>query len=154
MKCVSYLQKAKKLKPEYDAGLDNDVVNHPKHYEDAAVLAKFEPIDLARRYSFAIGNAIKYILRAPYKGNEKQDLEKAKWYLDRAWLKFFDLSTIDLTINYIKPNANLLDTFIINSFKLNNKYIRLLILDDNGLISRESIEATTNEITKYLKSVV
>ena len=105
-------------------------------------------------YDFCIGNAIKYILRAPYKGNEKQDLEKAKWYLDRAWLKFFDLSAIDLTTSYIKPNANLLDTFIINSFKLNNKYIRLLIIDDNGLISRESIEATTNEITKYLKSVV
>ena len=131
-----------------------DPVNHPEHYQKASIAVIIEPIQLAEMYDFCIGNAIKYILRAPYKGNEKQDLEKAKWYLDRAWLKFFDLSAIDLTINYIKPNANLLDTFIINSFKLNNKYIRLLIIDDNGLISRESIEATTNEITKYLKSVV
>ena len=131
-----------------------DQVNHPEHYVKASITINLEPIQLCECYDFCLGNAIKYILRAPYKGNEKQDLEKAKWYLDRAWLKFFDLSAIDLTTSYIKPNANLLDTFIINSFKLNNKYIRLLIIDDNGLISRESIEATTNEITKYLKSVV
>ena len=131
-----------------------DPVNHPEHYGKASITINLEPIQLCECYDFCLGNAIKYILRAPYKGNEKQDLEKAKWYLDRAWLKFFDLSSIDLATSYIKPNTNLLDTFIINSFKLNNKYIRLLIIDDNGLISRESIEATTNEITKYLKSVV
>ena len=27
---------------------------------------------------------MKYITRAPHKGNEVQDLEKARWYLDRA----------------------------------------------------------------------
>ena len=131
-----------------------DPVNHPEHYQKASIAVIIEPIQLAEMYDFCIGNAIKYILRAPYKGNEKQDLEKAKWYLDRVWLKFDDLSIIDLTNAYIKPNANLLDPFIINSFKLNNKYIKLLILNDDGWISRESIQATIDEITKYLKSVV
>lgn len=55
---------------------------------------------------------------------------------DRAWLKFLNLSIKVLTTNFIKPNANLLDTFIINSFKLNNRYIKLLILNDDGWISR------------------
>lgn len=131
-----------------------DPVNHPEHYQKASIAVIIEPIQLAEMYDFCIGNAIKYILRAPYKGNEKQDLEKAKWYLDRVWLKFFNLSIRDLIIDYIKPNANLLDPFIINSFKLNNKYIKLLILNDDGWISRESIQATIDEITKYLKSVV
>lgn len=131
-----------------------DPVNHPEHYQKASIAVIIEPIQLAEMYDFCIGNAIKYILRAPYKGNEKQDLEKAKWYLDRAWLKFSNLSIKVLTTDFIKPNANLLDTFIINSFKLNNKYIKLLILNDDGWINRESIQATANEITKYLKSVV
>jgi len=33
--------------------------------------------------NFNVGNVIKYMLRAPHKGEEIQDLEKAKWYLDR-----------------------------------------------------------------------
>lgn len=131
-----------------------DPVNHPEHYQKASIAVIIEPIQLAEMYDFCIGNAIKYILRAPYKGNEKQDLEKAKWYLNRVWLKFSNVSVIDLVHAYVKPNANLLDPFIINSFKLNNKYIKLLILNDDGWISRESIQATIDEITKYLESVV
>ena len=131
-----------------------DPVNHPEHYQKASIAVIIEPIQLAEMYDFCIGNAIKYILRAPYKGNEKQDLEKAKWYLDRAWLKFSKLSREYITTSYIMPNADLIDSFIINSYKLNNKYIKLLIANDDGWISRESIEATTAEITKYLKSVV
>lgn len=131
-----------------------DPVNHPEHYQKASIAVIIEPIQLAEMYDFCIGNAIKYILRAPYKGNEKQDLEKAKWYLNRVWLKFSNVSVIDLVHAYIKPNANLTDPFIINSFKLNNKYIKLLILNDDGWISRESIQATVDEITKYLESVV
>lgn len=33
--------------------------------------------------SFYRGNAIKYLLRAGRKGDAKQDLEKARWYIDR-----------------------------------------------------------------------
>jgi chorismate mutase len=29
------------------------------------------------------GNIVKYVARAPHKGNELQDLKKARWYLDR-----------------------------------------------------------------------
>ena len=58
-----------------------DNVNHPKHY------TVFEPevIEIIERYrlGYHLGNVLKYLLRAPYKGEEKEDLEKAKWYLDR-----------------------------------------------------------------------
>lgn len=65
---------------------ENDTVNHPSHYchggiETIAILkAKMPP---ERFIGFLEGNVIKYITRAPYKGNEVQDLEKARWYLER-----------------------------------------------------------------------
>ena len=55
-------------------------VNHPSHYNKG-----IEPIDIIESWdlNFSLGNAIKYILRAPYKNDELEDLEKAKWYLER-----------------------------------------------------------------------
>ena len=39
----------------------SDNVNHPEHYETGP----FECIELSHHYSFAVGNAIKYVWRAP-----------------------------------------------------------------------------------------
>ena len=54
----------------------------PKHYTRFLI----EPIDFIRanELNFLEGNVIKYIMRAPYTGNEVEDLEKARQYLD--WL--------------------------------------------------------------------
>lgn len=40
-----------------------------------------EAIELTRHESFLRGNILKYVLRAPYKGSELQDLKKAAEYL-------------------------------------------------------------------------
>jgi hypothetical protein len=63
-----------------------NMVDHPKHYQGK----NFEVIDIINDYSlnFELGNAIKYILRADKKGNKKQDLEKAIWYLNHELSKF------------------------------------------------------------------
>lgn len=61
-----------------------DMVNHPPHYTYGGI----EVIEITRLLSFDIGNAIKYILRHEHKGNPKQDLEKALWYLEDHVLKF------------------------------------------------------------------
>ena len=55
-------------------------VNHPSHYNQG-----IEPIDIIESWelNFSLGNAIKYILRSPYKGKQIEDLEKARWYIDR-----------------------------------------------------------------------
>lgn len=58
----------------------NDPVNHPAHYTQY----EHEVIELTEKLDFCTGNAVKYILRAPFKGNEKQDLEKALWYLKHS----------------------------------------------------------------------
>ena len=57
-------------------------VDHPPHY----TAGNIEAIDVIEdwKLSFCEGNAVKYIARAKHKGNELQDLEKARWYLDRA----------------------------------------------------------------------
>ena len=56
-------------------------VSHPEHYNKGTI----EAINLIEDWdlNFSVGNVIKYMLRAPYKGDEVQDLEKAKWYLER-----------------------------------------------------------------------
>jgi hypothetical protein len=59
----------------------SDPVNHPTHYKVGGV----ETIDFieAKKFNYNLGNAVKYISRAYYKGNTKQDLQKAVWYLNR-----------------------------------------------------------------------
>ena len=64
--------------------LDNvvtDEINQPAHY----TLGKIEVFDFINAWelSFAEGNVIKYVTRAPYKGKKVQDLKKARWYLDQ-----------------------------------------------------------------------
>ncbi len=65
---------------------EREMVNHPDHYQGN----KMEVIDIIEDYElgFNLGNTIKYVLRADKKGNKKQDLEKAKWYLERELSKF------------------------------------------------------------------
>lgn len=59
-----------------------DPVNHPAHYK----VGGMETIDFieAKGLTYHLGNAVKYISRADHKGNRLQDLQKAKWYLERA----------------------------------------------------------------------
>jgi hypothetical protein len=64
----------------------SDPVNHPAHYKVGGI----ETIDFieAKQLNYNMGNAVKYISRADHKGNKKQDLEKAVWYLNRELAKF------------------------------------------------------------------
>ena len=59
----------------------SDPVNHPAHYKVGGI----ETIDFieAKKLNYNLGNAVKYITRADHKGNRKQDLEKALWYIKR-----------------------------------------------------------------------
>ena len=59
----------------------SSLVDHPTHYNKG----RFEVIDVIEDWEldFHLGNTVKYIARARHKGNFLQDLEKAKWYLDR-----------------------------------------------------------------------
>ena len=58
-----------------------DMVNSPAHYKVGGI----ETIDFieAKGLSYNLGNVVKYVTRAGHKGDRKQDLEKARWYLTR-----------------------------------------------------------------------
>jgi hypothetical protein len=62
----------------------SDNVNHPAHYNWLKEICGIEVIDITRHLDFDLGNAIKYILRAGRKDEEKtiEDLQKAIWYLN------------------------------------------------------------------------
>ena len=64
--------------------MENEKVNHPSYYNQG-----IEPIEVIESWdlNFNLGNVIKYTLRAPYKENMIQDLEKAKWYLEREIIR-------------------------------------------------------------------
>lgn len=61
--------------------LKEDVINHPSQY----TRGKIEVIDFIedQQLPYHLGNVIKYIARAGYKGDKLEDLKKARWYLDR-----------------------------------------------------------------------
>lgn len=58
-------------------------VNHPEHY--GGELNIYEAIKVIENWQldFHLGNTVKYISRAGKKEDMLQDLEKAKWYLER-----------------------------------------------------------------------
>jgi len=58
-----------------------DMVNHPPHYTDHP--SGVECIQITEHMNFCRGNAVKYIWRAGEKGDEIEDLKKARWYIDR-----------------------------------------------------------------------
>lgn len=66
----------------------NDTVNHPSHYNygETEVIDFIEQV--TKHYNpnvaYHIGNAIKYLSRSPHK-NGKEDIAKAKWYIERAF---------------------------------------------------------------------
>lgn len=59
-----------------------DMINHPPHYTDGGM----EVIDFieAKKLGYHLGNVVKYVTRAGKKEDALQDLQKARWYLDRA----------------------------------------------------------------------
>ena len=71
-----------------------DPVNKPSHYAEGR---QFETIEVIEDWqlSYRLGNCVKYISRAGRKGDRKQDLEKALWYLQR------EIEAIDKPSQYV-----------------------------------------------------
>lgn len=64
---------------------ENSTVNHPKHYQNEGGLETIDEMillfGLEETMIFCKLNAWKYRARASKKGSEKEDLEKANWYI-------------------------------------------------------------------------
>ena len=57
------------------------MVNHPPHYKAGGI----ETIDFieAKKLGYNLGNVVKYVSRAELKVDKLEDLQKARWYLNR-----------------------------------------------------------------------
>ncbi len=58
-----------------------DHVNHPPHYTSHP--SGVECIQITEHMGFCLGNVMKYVWRAGQKHDPLEDLQKARWYLDR-----------------------------------------------------------------------
>ncbi len=58
-----------------------DLIHQPPHY----TFSRIEVIDAVEAWQlgFHLGNVVKYVARAAHKGQQLDDLKKARWYLDR-----------------------------------------------------------------------
>lgn len=87
------------LNRTYNASVqtDEDMVNHPHHYQSYNPELQIECIDAMRAAygdedvkSFCLCNAFKYLFRCYNKGRD-EDVKKCQWYLD----KFMELGGMD-----------------------------------------------------------
>ncbi len=69
----------------------------PDHYKKGAI--QVEPIVICSRMSFCLGNFVKYVCRAPYKGNELEDLKKALWYINHM-----DFNALDEEVKQLQKD--------------------------------------------------
>ena len=59
-----------------------DLINNPPHYQMDHGLQSIDVIEgLKIHKDFALGNCLKYLMRASKKGTYLEDLKKAEWYL-------------------------------------------------------------------------
>lgn len=75
MKLIAVSTSNKSIKPKAD------MVNHPPHYKAGGI----ETIDFieAKKLGYNLGNVVKYVSRAELKIDKLEDLQKARWYLNR-----------------------------------------------------------------------
>jgi hypothetical protein len=65
----------------------NHAVNHPAHYTKHP--SGIECIEITEHMTFNLGNAVKYLWRAGFKGPAEEDLRKAVWYIDRELKRLY-----------------------------------------------------------------
>ena len=118
-----------------------DNINRPEHY----TYGRFECVDviheltqeLAGIQAFCLGNTIKYLWRFQHK-NGVEDLEKARWYLDRLIKEFIEPKEND-------SNPKEIDTKSNKEVKL-DKGLRYRITPEG---KREYIDIIDSDTNKY-----
>ena len=78
-----------------------DNVNHPEHYTSHP--AGIECIQITEHMNFCLGNALKYIWRADLKNDAIEDLEKAKWYIQREIDRRTQKTYVDIVVSITAP---------------------------------------------------
>lgn len=111
--CVDDIQLTKSL---YDLWNNKSEVEHPSHY-NAGSIECIEALDsMMESYSEVhpklasyAWQVVKYVWRAPIKGNMLRDLKKADFYLDRLIRKIEDSAKKDTISSHMNPDPEFAD---------------------------------------------
>lgn len=122
-----------------------DAVSHPSHYTQYS----FEVIDLTERMNFTIGNAVKYILRAGFKDQDKavEDLEKACWYLSRYIEKGYD------GLNKIVSNVEITEHDVLVMGKDRYEILLIILKAHESDFPRVTIYRALRSLEVYIEKV-
>lgn len=78
-----YTHTLAEFKEYYEPKFKADMVNHPPHYKDASGVGCTEVV---KHMMYFGGACFKYLYRCGSKWDDIEDLKKAIWYAERAWL--------------------------------------------------------------------
>lgn len=116
-------------------------VDHPNHYQSESGLEVIDVIkaftsELSGEEAFCIGNAIKYVCRYSKK-NGVEDLEKAKWYIDRAISVRKEEFPKAADAKYYEPSADNIGRFLFASREEANKVVKELqsMIHEHGYVT-------------------
>lgn len=111
-----------------------DPVNQPQHYLVSTI--HLQPIELTARLDSCLGQALQYIIRAPYKDSELEDLRKADFYLNK-WLE------INKTDYRVTPETAAYIRVFMKHFPSSfaQDILWTLFNDFNGWITRNNVNA-------------
>lgn len=89
----------------------NDNVNHPAHYQTESGMEAIDVIEAFFRTNYYLASTFKYMARAGKKNDEREDIEKAIWYLRRY------LSTLGAADGYgLTPKGEALAELIVAGY--------------------------------------
>ena len=118
----------------------NNAVEHPKHYRLEGINEVLDVIRYAlseeEYLGFLKGNVIKYVLRAPYKGELEQDWEKASYYANLV------KKSSDRTSDEEKPNEEDFETEEEETSEYRDMDVKTLM----GIVSEDSDITTVLEV--------
>ena len=119
---------------------ESTAVDNPAHYAVNDVVITLEPIDLLQYYNGLIFNALKYLLRAPYKGKALEDYKKALWYLDR-----FNSERRHIAfIGYCG------DVTLVNAFRRSSKWVAMIIDEEGRVVEEDKLFEVLMEVSKTI----
>lgn len=134
-----------------------DNVNNPKHYADGCSVECIDMMQTAIGWDgiiyFCLGNAYKYLWRHKLKNNPEEDLNKAKWYIDRAiTMAQDDPDSYGYLLSMAEPLIRLIETYRIlyqskkpmNDYKEFEKAIKKHI-EGKDIFSDRFLEGVNNK---------
>lgn len=141
-----------------------DNVNSPDHY--ARYRFECEPKDLTKFLPHPLASAIEYIIRAPYKGSELEDLRKAVWWLkefletDSFWVTAYNDKSLYFCnlLNYAENETKIKATAYAICGQCNLLKVALLYLKGNGnfprVIYKHQVEYLIENLNVHIKNLL